>query len=192
MRIKIFSFIASLCAGVSLLIVALPMESAIAQKPAPKAPPAQAAAPPALKQIALTDKLVEDSLATNAEILPVVAKLPETAKPNPKVVAQLDDIAKKHGFANYGEYDEVSGNINLVLSGFDPETKQYVGQDAVLKKEIDAINADSKMPAKDKKAALAALNTELKSITPLQFQDNIKVVAKYLDQLSAAMPQDKQ
>ncbi len=190
MRIKIFSFIIAFCA--SFLTASIPMNSALAQKASAKAQAAPPPAAPAFKQIPLTDKLVEDSLATNAEILPVVAKLPRTPKPNPKVVAHLDDIAKKHGFANYGEYDEVSGNINLVLSGFDPETKQYVGQQAVLNKEIAAITADPKMPAKDKKAALAALNAELSDVTPLQFPDNIKVVAKYLDQLAAALPQDKQ
>lgn len=160
--------------------------------PAKQAEPAAAPAPeqPALKQIALTDKQVESVLAAQKELDAITEKLPENAtdKPDPKVVAQLDDVAKKNGFASYGEYNDVVENISLVLSGFDPQTKKYVGTDAVLKQQIAAVQADKKMPAKDKKEALAELNGALKSPPPaIENKDNIDVVGKYYDKLFAAM-----
>jgi len=180
------------CAG----LVMAPVSSAFAQPKPAAAPPAAAPAGPAedapVKQIALTDKMIENALAANAEINPILEKIPDDAQPDPKVLAQLDTIAKKHGFANYGDYNDVTDNINLAMSGFDPETKKYVGQEAVLKKEIAQVQADKTMPAKDKKETLSELNEALKSITPIQFPGNTELVGKYIDKLLAAMPQDTQ
>lgn len=171
------------------------------QAPAKQAAPAPAAAAPApaqqapaLKQIALTDKQVEAVLAAQKDLDAITDKLPQDApaKPDPKVVAQLDDVAKKNGFASYGEYNDVIENIMLVLGGFDPKTKQYVGAEAVIKQQIAAVQADKKMPAKDKKAALDDLNGALKSPPPaIENKGNIDVVTKYYDKLAAAMQDDE-
>ncbi|MGA2795575.1 MAG: hypothetical protein ABSE69_19065 [Roseiarcus sp.] len=139
------------------------------------------------KQIALTEKQIESVLAAKPDIDAIVNKLPQGAQPSPKVMAQLDGAAKKHGFASYADYDDVAGNISMVMEGFDPQTKKYVGQDVVIKQEIAQVQADKKMPANDKKQALSQLNDELKSVTPLQFPANVDVVAKYYDKLSEAM-----
>ena len=68
----------------------------------------------------------------------ITEKLPENAKPDPKVTAQLEAVAKKNGFAGYDEYNDVVDNISLVLGGFDPATKKYVGTEAVIKAQIAA------------------------------------------------------
>lgn len=172
------------------------------QAPAKQAAPAPAAAAPAapvqdapaLKQIALTEKQVESVLAAQKDLDAITEKLPQDApaKPDPKVVAQLDDVAKKNGFASYGEYSDVIDNIMLVLGGFDPKTKQYVGAEAVIKQQIAAVQADKKMPAKDKKAALDDLNGALKSPPPaITNKGNIDIVTKYYDKLAAAMQDDE-
>ena len=170
-------------------------ESGFAQaakkSPAKQEQPATAPAPePELKQIALTDKQIESVLAAQKDLAAITEKLPQTAaaKPDPKVVAQLDDVAKKNGFASYGEYNDVVENISLVLSGFDPQSKKYVGTEAVIKQQISALQADKKMPAKDKKEALAELNGALKSPPPaIENKGNIDLVGKYYDRLFAAM-----
>jgi len=184
-------------ACVNLLTVPVGMSGAFAQAKAPAgAPPAPAPdaaeQEPPVKQIALTEKQVTDALAANAETAPIMEKIPEDAKPDPKIIAQLDAIAKKHGFANYADYDDVTANINLVLSGFDPETKKFIGQEAVLKKDIAAVQADKKMPAADKKETLAELNEALAAVQPLQFPGNAAIVGKYYDKLSESMPQNKE
>ena len=145
----------------------------------------------AAKEIALTDKQVEGVIAAEPEVDAVIAKLPEGTEPDPKAIAQLDGIAKKHGFANYAEYDDVSANISLVMDGYDPQTKKYVGQEAVLKEEIADVQGDKKMSPKDKKEALDQLNESLKSAKPLQFPANVQVVSKYFDKLSESMQKDQ-
>jgi transcriptional regulator of aromatic amino acid metabolism len=58
----------------------------------------------------------------------------------------------------------------------------------VIKAQIAAIQADKKMPAKDKKAALADLNEALKTPAPaIENKGNIDLVAKNYDKLAAAL-----
>ncbi|MCC8978202.1 hypothetical protein [Bradyrhizobium acaciae] len=150
--------------------------------PAPAAPAQDQAAP--IKQIALTDKQIDGAIAAAKEMDPITAKLSQDAKPDPKVVAQLEAIAKKNGFAGYEEYNTVVDNISLVLGGFDPQTKKYVGPEAVVKAQIAQVQADKKMSAKDKKDALADLNEALKSPPPaVENKGNIDLVTKSYDKL---------
>src|SRR5436305_5155119 len=147
--------------GLAAMMALLSSSGAFAQaKQAPKPAPAPAAkqqpapppqAPLPMKQMALTEKQIEGVLAASKEMDAITDKIPQNAKPDPKVDAQLDAVAKKNGFASYAEYNDVTDNINMVLGGFDPATKQYVGPEAVLKAQIAAVQADKKMPAKDKK-----------------------------------------
>ena len=177
------------CLAVSL--AAVTADPALAQAKQQMAP-AQAAPPPgqppALKQMALTDKQVQGVLAAQKDLDAITDKLPENAKPDPKVTAQLEGIAKKNGFASYDEYNDVVDNISLVLGGFDPATKKYVGSEAVIKAQIAEVQADKKMSPKDKKDAIADLNQALKASAPtIENKGNIDLVGKYYDKLSAAL-----
>lgn len=161
------------------------------QQPAPaqQAAPAQA---PALKQIALTDKQLDGVLAAQKDMDAITEKLPENTAPDAKVIAQLDGVAKKHGFASYDDYNNVVDNISLVLGGFDPATKKYVGPEAVIKAQIAQIEADKKMPAKDKKEAVDELNEALKTPAPqVENKANIDLVSKYYEKLVAALGDDE-
>jgi hypothetical protein len=148
---------------------------------------------PALKQMALTDKQIEGVLAAQKEMDAITEKLPDDSRPDPKVTAQLDAIAKKNGFASYDEYNDVIDNISLVLGGIDPATKKYVGPEAIIKAQIAQIQADNNMPANDKKQALADLNEALKAPSPpIENKGNIDVVMKYYDRLADALGDDQQ
>ena len=122
----------------------------------------------------------------------ITAKLSPTAQPDAKMMAQLEAVAKKNGFSSFDDYNNVVGNISLVLGGFDPATKKYIGTEAAIKAQIAEIKADTKMSAKDKKEALAGLNQALKAPEPpIQFKGNIDLVQKYYDQLAAIMGDDQ-
>jgi hypothetical protein len=188
------------CLAVLMAIVS--SSSAFAQaKQAPKQAPAPAAkqqaapppqAPPPMKQMALTEKQIEGVLAASKDMDAITDKIPGNAKPDPKVDAQLDAVAKKNGFASTAEYNDVTDNISMVLAGFDPATKKYVGAEAVLKAQIAAIQADKKMPAKDKKQALDEMNAALKTPAPeIENKGNIELVGKYYDKLADALGNDQ-
>ncbi len=178
-------------ACLALALSAISSGEVLAQ--AKQAPPKQAAPPaqqeaPAIKQIALTEKQVQGVLAAQKDVDAITDKIPDNAKPDPKIDAQLDAVAKKNGFASYDEYNTVVDNISLVLGGFDPATKKFVGADVVLKAQIAQVQADKKMSAKDKKEALADLNEALKSPPPaIENKGNIDLVAKYYDKLAEAL-----
>jgi hypothetical protein len=183
--------------AVAALIVAgavypvISAQPAFAQAKNQAAPAAQAPAQPELKQIALTDKQIEGVLASQKEMDAITEKLPENAQPDAKVMAQLDGVAKKHGFASYDEYNTVVDNIGLVMNGIDPATKKYVGSEAVIKAQIAQVEADKKMNAPEKKQALENLNMALKSKEPeIANKGNIDLVVKYYDKLAAALSED--
>ena len=187
--------IAIAAVGLAASAAALSGGSAFAQaKSAPA--PAQAASPAdaPMKQIALTEKQIEGVLAAQKDMDALDDKLPDNpnVKPDPKVLAQLESISKKYGFADYAEYNAVMDNISLVLGGFDPATKKYIGAEGVLKQQIAAVQADTKMPAKEKKQALDEMNAALKMPAPvIENKGNIDLVAKYYDKLADALSDDE-
>ena len=79
----------------------------------------------------------------------------------------------------------------MVLAGFDPATKKYVGSDAVIKSQIAQVEADKKISAKDKKQALADLNEALKAPEPpIENKGNIDLIAKYYNKLADLLGHD--
>jgi hypothetical protein len=189
------AFVRHLAAALGTACLAIMMAAGAAPAQDKPAPPAAQAAPQPqpVKQIALTDKQIEGVLAAQKDIDAVTAKLPDNAKPDPKVAAELEDAVKKNGFASYEEYNDVVDNIGMVLAGFDPATKKYVGTEAVIRAQIAQVEADKKMPAKDKKQALDDLNEALKTPAPtIDNKANIDLVTKYYDRLAAALGDDQE
>jgi hypothetical protein len=180
-------------ACLAIAMAAASAGGALAQ--AQPAPPAAQAAPqpPAVKQMVLTDKQIEGVLAAQKDMDAITEKLPPNVKPDPKAAAQLEEAARKNGFASYEEYNNVIDNLGLVLAGFDPATKKYVGTEAVIKAQIAEVEADNKMPAKDKKQALGDLNQALKTPPPaVENKGNIDLVTKYYDKLADALGDEQQ
>jgi hypothetical protein len=172
-------FLGASFAGLLALAV---LDSGAAWAQQPKQPQPQAQAP---KQIKLTEKQIQGYLAAYKDM----AKLDESAdpnKPDPKLEAQAAAIVKKAGFASLDEYDLVSYNISLVMQGIDPQTKQFTEPPEQIKKEIAALKADKSVSDADKKQELAELEAALKDAKPVQFKENIALVLKYYDKLSAA------
>lgn len=146
-----------------------------------------------LKQMALTQKQIDGVVAAQKDMEALTSKMEPNAKPDPKLLAQLEAVAKKNGFANSSDYYSVIDNIGLVYGGIDPATKKYVGSEAVIKSQIAEVNADKKMSAKDKKEALDQLNQALKEPDPpVQNKGNIDLVVANYDKLAPVMNDSQQ
>src|SRR5688572_4820996 len=76
-----------------------------------------------LKQIKLTEKQVQSYIAAQKELTAITDKMEGAAaeKPDPKMQTELESVAKKHGFKDFAEYDDVAANVSMVLSGIDPQ-----------------------------------------------------------------------
>src|SRR5215467_8170050 len=137
---------------------------------------AHAAAPAAaqeVRQIKLTEQQVQGFIAAQ--------------KPDPKIQAALEDIARKNGFKDYAEYDEVAANISMVMAGIDPQTREFTDAKTAIKKEIDEVTADQALAPDERKQMLEELNESLKTAVIVQNLGNVDVVRKYYDQIDDLM-----
>ena len=146
----------------------------------------------AVKQLPLTEQMIQGVLAATESIQEVTDNAPEDIdKLSAATVAKLDVVARKHGLASYDEYKAVNENIGLVSAGLDPATNKYVGREAVIRVQIFRVRADKKMSAADKKEKLDDLNDQLQfALPPVQYKANIDLVAKYSAALAKTMRAD--
>ena len=146
------------------------------------------AAAQGMKQIQLSEKQVLSFIAAQPDMKAMNDKLQKAGdKPDPKLQAELEAIAKKHGFANSAEYDDVANNISLVMSGIDPQSKKFGDPKQAIQREIAEVKNDKKMKAAEKKQILDELNEALKTAEPVKFPENIALVTKHFDKIDAAM-----
>jgi hypothetical protein len=148
-----------------------------------------AAAQAPVKQIRLTEKQVQGFIAAQKDMAAVAEKMQGSAsdQPDPKIQAELETIAKKHGFKDFAEYDDVANNIMMVMGGIDPQTKQYIDPQTAIKREMAEVRADKTLPEKDKTDLLKELEEALKTAQPLQYAGNIELVRKHYDKIDAAL-----
>ena len=136
-----------------------------------------------VKQIKLTDKHIQGFMAAYEDIAKVYDGAESDKPEDPKVEAQAAAVAKKHGFASLAQYDDVSMNITMIMSGIDPQTKKFTEPPEQIKNEIAALKDHKSVPEAEKKEGLAQLEAALKIAKPIQFKENIALVLKYFDQL---------
>jgi hypothetical protein len=132
------------------------------------------------KQVELSDKLVTSFVAAQKDMADYHQKAgpPASDQPDPKVQADLEALAKKHGFASFAEFDDVAFNISMVMGGLDADGN-FTDPIAAIKKEIQEINEDKSIPEKDKKQMLDELAEALKNTPPLKYPSNVEVVKKH-------------
>jgi hypothetical protein len=139
-----------------------------------------------VKQIKLTDQHIQSFMVAYEDIAKVYDGA-DSDKPDPKAEAQAAAVAKKHGFASLAQYEDVSMNISMIMSGIDPQTKKFTEPPEQIKNEIAALKADKSISEAEKKEDLTQLEAELKNARPIQFKENIALVLKYFDQLAPIM-----
>ena len=143
---------------------------------------------PSVPQVKLTAKQIEGYIAAQKDMTSLVKKLPSSpsAKPDPKILAQLDSAAKKHGFDDFGQYDDVAANIAMIMAGIDPQTKVFQEPKEAIKQEIAEVNADKSISKAQKAKMIESLNRALKSAQPIQHTSNIELVKQYFEKIDAA------
>jgi hypothetical protein len=142
-----------------------------------------------IKQVKLTEKQIEGFIAAQKDMSAVADKMQGSTsdKPDPKIQGELEAIAKKFGFKDFGEYDDVAANIAMVMAGIDPQTKAFVEPSVAIQKEIDEVKADKSIPEKEKKQMLEELAEALKNALPIQHASNIDLIKKHFDKIDAVL-----
>ncbi len=140
------------------------------------------------KQVALTEKNIQGFVAAQKDLSEISGKLQSSGeKPDPKLQGDLDAIAKKHGFANFEELDDIAANISMVMAGIDPESGNFTDPLEAIKKEMEDIRADKSIPEKDKKQMLDEMEDALKMTPPLKYPANVELVKKYRAEIDKAL-----
>ena len=129
------------------------------------------------KQIKLSEQQVKGFISAQKDIGAIA----------PKLQAELEGIAKKHGFQTFAELDDVAANISMVMAGLDPQSGEYTDPIDAIKKEIADIEKDQAIPEKDKKQMLEEMAEALKTTPPLQFKDNIALVKKFQKEIEVSL-----
>ncbi len=137
-----------------------------------------------INQIKLSEKQVQGFIAAQKDLTGIAGELQAA---DAKLQAKLEDIAKKQGFSNFTELDDVAANISLVMAGLDPQSGEFSDPVEMLEKEMDEIKGDKSIPEADKKQMLDELTEALKTTPPLKFKENIAVVKKHREAIEKAL-----
>ena len=138
-----------------------------------------------IKQIKLNEKHIQGFIAADDEMAKLYGANVDNS--DPKVKAQGEVVARKNGFASLTEYEDVSKNIAIIMSGIDQQTKRFTEPPERLKQEIAALKADKTVSETAKKEELTRLEAALKAVKPIQFKENIELVRKHYDELLPLM-----
>jgi hypothetical protein len=149
---------------------------------------AQDAPPEPLKQIKLTDALVKSFISAQPDLAAIAGKLQEASdKPDPALEAELDGIAKKHGFSSFRELDDVAANISIVMAGLDSQSGEFTDPVEALKKELEDVKGDDSIPQDDKKQLVEELTEAIKTTPPLEHQENVELVKAHREEIEKAL-----
>jgi hypothetical protein len=72
-----------------------------------------------VKQIRLTERQIQGFIAAQKDM----AAIAELDHRDPRLQTDSETVAKKNGFKDFAEYDEVAANILMVIAGIDPLSK---------------------------------------------------------------------
>jgi hypothetical protein len=134
-----------------------------------------------VKQIRLTEGQVQSFITAHKDMTAAAGST--LHQPNPKVRAESEIIAKKSGFKDFAQYDEVAANILMIFAGINPRTRRYTDPQTAMKRKIAQIAADKTLTATDKKELLNEFGKRLNAAQPIQYPSNIELVKKYYDQI---------
>jgi hypothetical protein len=139
-----------------------------------------------LGPIKLTEKQMQNFIAAHQDMAKLYAGV-DPDRPDPRLEAQAEAIARKNGFASLAEHAAVTMNIEIIMAGIDPKTRNFTEPPEQIRKEIARLRADKSVPEREKKQILAQLERALQKARPIQFKENIALVMKYFDKLPPPM-----
>ena len=168
-----------------------PAPAAPAPAPAAAAPAPAAAAPaagPEVKQMKLSDGQVKNFIAAQPDLAAIASKIQAAGdKPDPALQSELENIAKKHGFTDFAELDDVAANISIVMAGLDSQTGSFTDPVEALQKELEDVKKDASIPDTDKKQLVDELSEAIKTTPPLQNKENVEIVKVHRAEIEKAL-----
>jgi len=101
-----------------------------------------------VKQIKLTEKHIQGFMAAYEDIAKVYDGAESDKPEDPKVETQAAAVAKKHGFASLAQYDDVSLNITMIMSGGGEERGPDAARSGTQKRKARSVQGKHRAGAK--------------------------------------------
>ena len=141
-----------------------------------------------VKQVKLSDTQVTNFIKAQGDLAAMASKIQAAGeKPDPALQAELEGIAKKHGFTDFAELDDVAANISIVMAGLDAQTGVFTDPVEALQKELEDVKKDASIPEADKKQLVDELSEAIKTTPPLQNKENVDVVKAHHAEIEKAL-----
>lgn len=141
-----------------------------------------------IKQMRLTEDQVKNFIAAQPDLTAVTAKLQDAEDTvEPELQNELDSMARKHGFSDFAELDDVAANISIVMAGLDFKTGEFIEPVDALKKELEEVNADTSLTDDDKKQLVEELNEAISTTPKLQYMENVELVKQHWDEIEKSL-----
>ena len=141
-----------------------------------------------IKQLKLTEAQVKSFISAQPDLATVAPKLQEAGDNiEPTLQTELDGIAKKHGFLNFAELDDVAANISIVMAGLDSKSGEFTEPVEALKKELSDVTADASIPDADKKQLIEELNEAISATPRLEHVENVELVKAHRAEIEKAL-----
>ena len=136
----------------------------------------------------LSDPQVKSFIAAQPDLAAIASKIQAAGdKPDPALQSELEGIAKKHGFKDFAELDDVAANISIVMAGLDSQTGNFTDPVEALQKELEDVKKDASIPETDKKQLVDELSEAIKTTPPLQNKENIDIVKTHRAEIEKAL-----
>jgi hypothetical protein len=142
-----------------------------------------------VKQIKLTEKRIQSFIAASEEISTFSGG--DNQDNGDQKLEQVEALVKKYGFVSLEEFDDISTNISMIMSGIDQQTRKFTEPKEQIRQQIAAIKSDKSIADAEKKEDLAQLDAALKGAKPIQFKENITLVLKHFDKLFQLMQEER-
>ncbi len=141
-----------------------------------------------IPQFKLTAEQIKGLVAAQPELGAMAERLEKLEDDSDvSVQKELNGIAKKHGFKDFDELDDVSANVQLVLDGIDPETGEYSDPLIGLKEELEEVKADKELPKEERKALIEELEEAMTALPPLKYKENVELVLEHQKLIQKAL-----
>ncbi len=138
---------------------------------------------PKPSQIVLSQKLIENYISVQADLNPLIEEIHGRAPySDPKLHAEIDAIAKKHGFSDFTELDNTSFSINIILINIDFEAGEHIDSKKMYQKELEDLKSDSTIPKADQEQLIEELEKVI-AMTEDVLVENVELVMQNRDKL---------
>ena len=148
---------------------------------------AQGRGEPPSEQIRLSEAQVMNFIAAQPDLARFAGKMQDGDDDAPAIKAELDAIAKKHGFADFSKLDEVAANISIVMAGLNPDTGEFTDPIDVMKQELENVKRDESIPGEEKELIVAELMEAIETSPAVVHPDNIELVKAHRKAIDKAL-----